>query len=167
MTDLKDHIIDLTEFAPKMAQKLEQAVHKITNEEIITDIEAILLSELDVDQTLIENAQIIYELLTNEEHPSIKTFCQQNALNIKTLERMTLRYTGFTPKTLQNISRFQSVGNQLTHIATDRLTDVAYDNHFTDQAHLVKEFKRFSGVAPKSFLSEKVSVKEHASYTYL
>lgn len=164
---IKNAVVDLFCFAPSMANKLSNAVLFKSTEEILAEIERVLLSELNVDENFSERAQTIFEFITACDYLSVQSFCETHSINIKTFERMVLRYTGFTPKALHNLYRFQIVGNQLTHENTDSLAGVAYDNSFTDQAHFAKEFRRFSGVAPRVFLTERISVKENAKYTYL
>lgn len=90
----------------------------------------------------------------------------KQAINIKTFERKVLFYTGFTPKLLRNIKRFQMASNQLSHQRITNLIEIAYNNNFTDQTHFIKDFRRFSGVAPRAFQMEKISVKENVTYTY-
>lgn len=167
MVEIKNNVVDLFKFAHSMADKLSDIVVENSTEEVIAGIESVLLSELIVDNNFVERAQIIFNFITNCDHFTIQSFCKKHSMNIKTFERMVLQYTGFTPKALHNICRFQTVGNQLAHGNADSLAGVAYDNSFTDQAHFIKEFRRFSGVAPGVFLSEKKSVKENAEYTYL
>lgn len=47
------------------------------------------------------------------------------------------------------------------------LAGIAYDNNFTDQAHFIKEFRKFSGATPRIFQQEKVTVKDNAKYRYI
>ena len=80
---------------------------------------------------------------------------------------MFLYYTGYTPKVLRCIKRFQNASNQLMYQQSASLTDITYWNSFTDQSHFIKEFTRFSGTTPCTFQSEKSTVKENAKYTYI
>lgn len=167
--EFQNKITDLFDFAPGMANGLYQAVeaaeHK-TALDISADIEQALLKELSVNKKITDKAQLILEFMTAANPSTVKSFCDNHSLNIKTFERMVLSCTGFTPKALQNIKRFQIAGNQLSHEPEIGLTDIAFDNQFTDQAHFTKDFKRFSGAAPRTFISEKISVKENAKYIY-
>lgn len=166
LLEIKNKVTNLFEFAPSMANKLSNVVVMKSTEEILSRIESVLLAELDADKNFIERTQILFDFITKGDQITVQSFCEKQSVNIKTFERVALQYTGFTPKALHNICRFQTVGNQLTHGEIDTLAGVAYDNSFTDQAHFVNAFRRFSGVAPGVFLSEKISVKENAIYTY-
>ena len=114
-----------------------------------------------------EKAQIISDFMAIEDGTSVKLFCSEHGINIKTLERIFLYYTGYTPKVLSCIKRFQNASNQLTYQQSASLTDITYRNSFTDQSHFIKEFTRFSGTTPCTFQSEKSTVKENAKYTYI
>ena len=37
----------------------------------------------------------------------------------------------------------------------DSLTRIAYENEYYDQAHFIKDFKEFTGVSPKAFLTDE------------
>ena len=106
------------------------------------------------------------DFITISDDISIKSFCDKRSINIKTFERMVLYHTGYTPKILRRIKRFQNTCNQLVHQHIS-LTDITYDNNFTDQSYFIKEFTRFSGTAPRTFQTEKATVKENVKYKYL
>ena len=80
---------------------------------------------------------------------------------------MTVRHTGYTPGFLRRLKRFQAASNQLVHQNAMSLSDIAYDNSFTDQAHLIKDFRRFSGTKPRTFRNEKSTVKANTGYSYV
>jgi len=75
-------------------------------------------------------------------------------------------YTGYTPKILRSIKRFQKTGNQLLYQKSNQLIDIAYGNGFADQAHFIREFRKFSGSSPRVFQREKITVKENTNYIY-
>ncbi len=64
-------------------------------------------------------------------------------------------FMGLTPKQYQRIIRFNQV---LQLMASDQVPDwtsVAYQCGYYDQAHFIKEFKRFSGLNPSTFAQER------------
>lgn len=166
ITGLQNEIISLHGFSVELAQKFSCAVSGNRTEEIVKAIEQILVNELSVSQSFLDKAQLIQAFLTVANDMSVKDFCKEWAINIKTFERMVISFTGFTPKLLRDIKRFQNAGNQLSHQSVNGLAEIAYDNNFADQTHFIKEFRRFSGVAPLVFQSEKITVKENVRYSY-
>ena len=167
MERLQQRIISLEELSLSLSQGLERAVIGDNDHDIPLAIEQALLEELTIDEGYIEKSQLIRDFIESNEQVTVGHFCKERLVNIKTFERMVLLYTGFTPKALRNIKRFQKASNQLVHDQTANLTDISYDNHFTDQAYFTKVFRRYSGAAPHVFQAEKVSVKENAKYFYL
>ena len=89
-----------------------------------------------------------------------------NNINEKTFERICFRYTGYSPGTLKRIKRFQTTSNQLVQDSSVNLSSLAYDNNYSDQSHFIKEFQKFSGVPPRTFQRERISVKENTEYKY-
>jgi AraC-like DNA-binding protein len=48
--------------------------------------------------------------------------------------------------------------NQLLKQDFSKLSDVAYDYGYCDQMHFIKDFKRFAGNTPKSFVTRNDSI---------
>jgi methylphosphotriester-DNA--protein-cysteine methyltransferase len=71
-----------------------------------------------------------------------------------TLERRFRAEVGATPKTLSRLARFQNVCRLWD--TGKSLTEIAYEAGFSDQPHLTHDFKRFTGIAPEVFLSQRV-----------
>lgn len=166
ITGLQDKIISLHELSWDLEQKLGYAVSSKKTGEIVSSINQTLVNALSISQTFLDKAKIIQNFLTVAHDTPIKDFCNEWGVNIKTFERMVLFYTGYTPKLLRDIKRFQNASNQLSHQHNCSLAEIAYDNNFTDQTHFIKAFRRFSGVAPRTFQSERITVKENVTYTY-
>jgi AraC-like DNA-binding protein len=59
---------------------------------------------------------------------------------------------GLPPKRLARILRFQTVLRRLDRDPAPRWVDVAQDSGYFDQAHLIHEFREFSGSTPTDFL---------------
>lgn len=167
VTDIRDRIVDLNELSPVLTASLQSAVSGSTANEVVFAIENALCAMLIIDPVYITRAQLIQDFINMEDNINIQEFCSEHRVNIKTFERWVLQYTGYTPKILRRIKRFQVTSNQLVHQNAASFTDLAYYNGFADQAHLIKEFRHFSGKAPKLFQQEKISVKENAVYSYI
>jgi len=164
---IKNKIVDLHMLSASLTQKLKSAVSGDITADTIELIEKALCSELRTNDDYMRKANLMRSFMELDNDVTIKSFCDDNRINIKTFERMVLYYSGYTPKILRRIKRFQLASNQLAHQNPKNLSGVAYDNCFADQAHMIKEFHRFSGAAPRSFLSEKATVKENTKYSYI
>jgi len=89
-------------------------------------------------------------LHTNGQEP-IRTLIQKINLNTRTFERRFKNETGLTPKQFAQIIQFQASLKQLTIRDYTKLTDIVYQNGFSDQSHFIKVFKAYTGKTPKSF----------------
>lgn len=164
LVNLQDKIVDLFELTSPLAKKLELAISDgVGIENTIENIEKALCQELKVSNTYLNKAYLIYDFLEMEDDVTLQSFCLTHNLQPKTFTRNVLSYT---PKILRTIRRFQKSGNQLVHQKPEHLSEIAYDNDFADQSHFIREFQRFSGVSPRTFQEQKITIKENTKYSY-
>lgn len=65
------------------------------------------------------------------------------------------KFVGITPKQFQRVLRFNDVFVKLQGDQFLSWSDIAYQCGYSDQSHFIREFKRFSGFIPESFLREE------------
>jgi AraC-like DNA-binding protein len=70
------------------------------------------------------------------------------------LERRFQQSIGLTPKTFSRLVRFERVRDQLTMKPEHPLTALAYDYGFSDQSHLIRDFRQFARMTPGAFAAE-------------
>jgi AraC-like DNA-binding protein len=70
---------------------------------------------------------------------------------VRTLERKFRRASGHTVKDVASLMRFEQVRNRLVIEPTASLAALARELGYTDQSHLHREFKRYSGTTPAAF----------------
>jgi AraC-like DNA-binding protein len=70
---------------------------------------------------------------------------------VRTLERKFKQSSGHTVKDVSGLMRFELARNCLWHAPQTNLAALAQELGYTDQSHLSREFKRYSGVAPSAF----------------
>lgn len=68
---------------------------------------------------------------------------------------------GITPKQFLRTVRMQRALHMMEHQPDITFTQLAYDCAFTDQSHMIKEFKLFSGYSPKEYLKVCAPVSEY------
>ncbi|MDQ8749729.1 helix-turn-helix domain-containing protein [Elizabethkingia miricola] len=78
---------------------------------------------------------------------------QELDFNIRTFERRFLAETGLSPKQFSRIIQFQTSLQQLTSKDYNKLSDIVYENGFSDQSHFIRVFKAFTGKTPKYYSS--------------
>ncbi|MEO5890396.1 MAG: helix-turn-helix domain-containing protein [Ferruginibacter sp.] len=70
---------------------------------------------------------------------------------VRTLERNFRHSSGYTVKDVSGLMRFEQVRNQLWLHPNANLAGLAHELGYTDQSHLSREFRRYSGTTPAAF----------------
>jgi len=99
----------------------------------------------------LEIRKAIVTIMTTKGQENIRTIAEKLNLNLRTFERRFLKETGLTPKQFAKIIQFQASLEQLSVKDYTKLTDIVYENGFSDQSHFIKVFKAFTGKTPKHF----------------
>lgn len=137
------------------AAELEEATEKIreaiTHEARIRQLESFLLNKLHnttVDP-LIESA---VELI-REHKGIIRVKDLATALHISQdpFEKKFRSRIGSSPKKFASITRIRNLINNFSSFSS--LTDASYEAGFYDQSHFIREFRHFTGKAPRDFFS--------------
>ncbi len=75
---------------------------------------------------------------------------EDRKFSVRTRRRRLKSAIGLTPKTHQSLRRFHRVLGDIANSST-RLTDLADDHEYADQAHLTREFRSKAGLPPGKF----------------
>lgn len=70
---------------------------------------------------------------------------------VRTLERNFRQSSGHTVQTVSGLMRFEQVRNQLWLYPDTNVAGLAYELGYTDQSHLNRQFKRYSGTTAAAF----------------
>lgn len=79
---------------------------------------------------------------------------------VRTLERKFKQSSGYTVKDVSGLMRFEQVRNQLWFDPDSSITRLANELGYTDQSHLIREFKRYSGTTPGAFARQAKKEKQ-------
>ncbi len=136
LTELEDRLADTTD--PRSCVFLiEQFLHKRFYRQA-----AYNLKRINAVMQSIYNGQQRIDLLA-------QTAC----LGYKQFKRVFAEYVGANPKDYLRVVRFQRALYVLQTRKVTNLTQLTYECGFYDQAHLIKEFKQFSGYTPTEYLA--------------
>lgn len=168
MLEFNNQLNDLELISKRFVHKLEAVIHCAReSSEVVIAIERALLALLDQNSGEMKNIDLVRHFCSDLQEQSINAFCKKNGLNIKTLERGCLKYTGYTPKTLVRIGRFQLASKQLIDNEENSYVELACNSGYYDQAHFIKDFQEFSGTTPGQFSKAGLTVKENSRYSFL
>ena len=98
---------------------------------------------------------LLTQIHNNPTWDVLQNITQSIGYSQKHLIHLFKKFVGFRPKQYQQITRFNLALNEMAQGQFSKLTSLGYDCGYYDQAHFVKEFKKFAGFSPKRFLREK------------
>lgn len=83
--------------------------------------------------------------------------CTRLGLSNRHLIEQFRRIVGLPPKTWSRLARFHAVVRAVQHHPAPDWAALAYRYNYADQPHLVREFRRFSGVTPSEFIGRRTA----------
>lgn len=86
---------------------------------------------------------------------------------VRTLERNFKQSSGYTVKDVSGLIRFEQVRNHLWVNPDVNIASLAHELGYTDQSHLSKEFKRYSGTTPGAFARKVKKGKQAVSSDFV
>jgi AraC-like DNA-binding protein len=88
---------------------------------------------------------------------SVEAICKEHRVSRKHLNFLFCEYLGVSPKMLFSLNRFQAILHTISRSKLEKLTDIAYELDFYDQAHFNNNFKRFTGLKPNEYIKKAES----------
>lgn len=104
------------------------------------------LQDIETDKLIVEAVKLIYQ---SNGTIHIKKLQEKLFISQSPFEKRFRKVVGTTAKKFASIVRFHSVLDTLNK--TKSLTEICYENNFFDQAHFIKDFKKFTGDTPENF----------------
>lgn len=86
---------------------------------------------------------------------------------VRTLERKFKQAAGHTVKDVSGLMRFEQARSHLWQHPTTSLAALAQELGYTDQSHLGREFKRYSGTTPAAFLRQATRWQQTVSTDFV
>ena len=98
---------------------------------------------------------LLLSMQEKDPEQSIGDFARTTGLGCRQLHRHYQNRFGISPKTYCSIQRFICAQGLLARGKDLGLAEIALQCHFYDQAHFIKEFKRFSGFTPAAYRKKR------------
>ena len=113
-------------------------------------IDAALLAMLDRAQPADGRIAKVHALLVDENITSVAQLCEGVGMTTRTLERFCKRWFGFSPRVLLARQRFlRCLGRFMLDPSMNWLATL--DDHYYDQAHFVRDFRKFMTMSPSEY----------------
>lgn len=153
MMQFSNKIVDLTDVLNGETVKLRS---KLIQAESAEDVKKVLDYYLFINVDMLSRVSDIVnfaigKVKVNGPQTSIKDVCKAANISNKHLISLFNDKIGLSPKLVQRINKFVNVIETVQGQPLVNWPQVAYECHYYDQAHLINDFKHFSGVSPKKY----------------
>lgn len=162
--ELTGKCVDLGLVQHKKEKHLEdKLIGAATIEEQVNLLSSSLINSIqhngDKQDTITKFA--ITEIFRTKGEISFEALLKQLQLSERTFERRFKHSIGVSAKLFSRICRFQESLNQLRKNNYQKLSDIAYENGYSDQSHFIRTFKEFTGVSPFDYKKQLNEVAEN------
>ncbi len=123
-------------------------------QEAVAAVEDALASLLPVDEEgLLVNAIVEY-VEGDPRVQRVSQVCEKFDISERSLQRLTARRIGLTPKWLVQRRRLHEAAERLSSAEPPDLARVAVDLGYADQAHFTRDFRTVTGLTPGEYAAE-------------
>ncbi|URJ36431.1 helix-turn-helix domain-containing protein [Paenibacillus polymyxa] len=106
----------------------------------------LLLRRRTSDCNLMKN--LLHRIFVSGGSVEVKELAEREAISERQLNRKFGQWIGISPKKFSEVVRFQSVLHSIQSGGSVDWTELALKHSFFDQAHLIRDFRRFYGDSP-------------------
>ena len=148
----RNRVFDPDEFFRGITGELTEIVRRfLTLTERAGAAEKILLRRLNPSRQNSDLMNAVSDMILYQGRMKISEIARRNALSERNMERIFSENIGVSPKTLSNLIRYQLVWQEVARGGTDIL-DMVEKYGYTDQAHLLNDFRFRHGMTPAQAL---------------
>lgn len=143
--------VSLDNFVPQSELSfVEERLKEVKNErEKITIVEKFLILRLRENAADKLVAAAIQQIYRSKGIIRITELARYLNISQSPLEKRFRRIVGTSPKKFASIVRLKNVIKEFS--PSENLTELGYEAGFFDQAHFIKNFKRFTGLTPERY----------------
>ncbi|MCC5805931.1 MAG: helix-turn-helix transcriptional regulator [Opitutales bacterium] len=146
-------------FGEEIAVRLSQAPSPVRK---LKEMERMLLSRLDAARQPHPAVPAALHRIEQAEVPiSVGALAEDLGLSFRRFIEVFTSHVGLTPKSYSRIRRFQRALRIIHNRRQRSWADLAFDCGWCDQAHMIRDFKTFSGLTPREYESLNVEFMLH------
>lgn len=157
--ELTDKPVDFSLIKPSAAKHMqEQLLNANTVEDMMRYLNNFICKVIDNKKN---NSIIQYatnQIIKNADKVSLPALQKDLHVTERTLQRLFEKNIGVSAKLFRRIIQFNSAFQQLNKKQFIKLTDIAYENGFSDQSHFIRVFKEFTNITPSDYLNARFSL---------
>ena len=135
----------------------EEVMNANSVDEKILIAEKWLSGKLQITESIPEAVvqYAVEETLMNPSLVNMKAIANKTGYSQQHFINIFKKYVGLSPKQHQRIVRFNQLLKEIENTQRLDWASLSVDSGYFDQAHFIKDFKKFSGFSPQKYLFEK------------
>lgn len=138
-----------------------QLIYALSTERKIEVLDNLLMQQLQQHKKVCEIIQYATDQIMCDPTPEVlSTVWQHLSLGERNFQRIFKKYVGISANQYRRICQFQLSFTQVRTKQFNKLTDVAYDNGFSDQSHFIRSFREFTSTTPNTYLRSGLKEKD-------
>jgi len=162
-TKLVNEVVPLSSVRPELSHDLSQVYQRgAPRGNVVARLDALfgpIASRTDLDPIVMKAVRAILNVRGSIQ---VTPLVRESGLSQRQFERRFRRAVGLTCKELARVRRIRAAAIEVLE-RDDAFAEVALSGGFSDQAHLVREFRRLIGQSPRSFRGTIRGI-EHGDY---
>ncbi len=157
LDDLTDRIVGFSDVWGSEGERFEERLLSAEEDAERSRLaEEFLLARLSAGGRRDERVEFVAgEIRRRRGRASVSQLGRAAGLSARQLERRFAAALGIGPKALCRVVRFQSLVARLSRLRRPDWAGLAFDFGYSDQAHLVNEVRRLSGLTPRGLLERR------------
>jgi AraC-like DNA-binding protein len=155
--ELTDAVASLNDVAPRLGRALAHHLRpETTSRERVAQLARVFgdLETRPAEPSIVATARV----LEQPEPHDLRRLARSLGTSTRTLERRCLNEIGVRPGLLRRIVRFRRAFQRLERTPAGRWARLAAASGYYDQAHMIRDFKQFTGAAPSTFFGRAAAL---------
>jgi AraC-like DNA-binding protein len=154
--NLRDTIIKIEDFFGSQGLELQEQLLEQSDLQsklrLLNTFFMGIVSEKSPKNKILIQASLNF-IVKNQGLVSLHQLVKHTGYTERHIERIFMETIGLNPKKFSNIIRLHSFIKYIKEGSND-LTTNAYDAGYSDQSHLIRDFKKYTGITPKEYLTK-------------
>ena len=139
-------------------QLIEEIAESSNDAQRIAACNRFLIRSIDLDRENVCIRRALESIMLTRGRISVESLATLTGTSRRSLELAFQREVGTSPKMYCRITRFRHILDAMSENGPSvNWVQIALDSGFFDQSHLIRDFRRFAGDSPTSFLADQSS----------